>query len=68
MGELALIFMMLSISAFDTGQHYLAFRCRLGALYWLFGGEKFSAACKFGHSYAEEIVLGASNTLTVIRE
>ena len=45
--------------AFDTGQHYLAVRGRLGDLYWLFGGKKFRAACNFVHSFVDKIVLDA---------
>ena len=45
--------------AFDTGQHYLAVRGRLGDLYWLFGGRKFKAACNFVHSFVDKIVLDA---------
>ena len=45
--------------AFDTGQHYLAVRGRLGDLYWLFGGKKFTAACDFVHSFVDKIVLDA---------
>ena len=46
-------------SAFDTGQHYLATRGRLGDLYWLIGGKKFKAACEFVHSFVDEIVAKA---------
>ena len=46
-------------SAFDTGQHYLAVRGRLGDLYWLFGGRKFRAACDFVHSFVDHIVKDA---------
>ena len=45
--------------AFDTGQHYLAVRGRLGDLYWLFGGKKFNAACNFVHGFVDKIVLDA---------
>ena len=47
--------------AFDTGQHYLAVRGRLGDLYWLFGGKKFKAACDFVHSFVDNIVAVALN-------
>ena len=48
-------------NAFDTGQHYLAVRGRLGDLYWLFGGKKFRAACDFVHSFVDNIVADALN-------
>ena len=51
-GKLGLAF----ANAFDTGQHYLAVRGRLGDLYWLFGGKKFRAACEFVHSFVDKIV------------
>ncbi|KAM0794362.1 cytochrome P450 [Usnea florida] len=51
-GKLGLAF----ANAFDTGQHYLAVRGRLGDLYWLFGGKKFRAACDFVHSFVDNIV------------
>ena len=51
-GKLGLAF----ADAFDTGQHYLAVRGRLGDLYWLFGGKKFRAACDFVHSFVDNIV------------
>ena len=54
-GRLGLAF----ADAFDTGQHYLAVRGRLGDLYWLFGGKKFSVACKFVHNFVDKIVLNA---------
>ena len=56
-GKLGLAF----ASAFDTGQHYLAVRGRLGDLYWLFGGKKFRAACDFVHSFVDNIVADALN-------
>ena len=51
-GKLGLAF----ANAFDTGQHYLAVRGRLGDLYWLFGGKKFRAACDFVHNFVDNIV------------
>lgn len=54
-GKLGLAF----ANAFDTGQHYLAVRGRLGDLYWLFGGRKFRAACDFVHSFVDNIVADA---------
>ena len=54
-GKLGLAF----ANAFDTGQHYLAVRGRLGDLYWLFGGKKFRAACDFVHSFVDDIVADA---------
>lgn len=54
-GKLGLAF----ANAFDTGQHYLAARGRLGDLYWLFGGKKFNAACDFVHSFVDKIVADA---------
>ncbi len=56
-GKLGLAF----ANAFDTGQHYLAVRGRLGDLYWLFGGKKFRAACDFVHSFVDNIVADALN-------
>ena len=56
-GKLGLAF----ADAFDTGQHYLAVRGRLGDLYWLFGGKKFRAACDFVHSFVDNIVAVALN-------
>ncbi len=56
-GELGLAF----AKAFDTGQHYLAVRGRLGDLYWLFGGKKFRAACNFVHSFVDNIVADTLN-------
>lgn len=56
-GKLGLAF----ANAFDTGQHYLAVRGRLGDLYWLFGGKKFNAACDFVHSFVDKIVADALN-------
>ena len=56
-GKLGLAF----ANAFDTGQHYLAVRGRLGDLYWLFGGRKFRAACDFVHSFVDNIVADALN-------
>ena len=46
-------------NAFDTGQHYLAVRGRLGDLYWLFGGRKFRLACDFVHGFVDNIVANA---------
>lgn len=56
-GKLGLAF----ANAFDTGQHYLAVRGRLGDLYWLFGGKRFRAACDFVHSFVDNIVADALN-------
>lgn len=56
-GKLGLAF----ANAFDTGQHYLAVRGRLGDLYWLFGGQKFRVACDFVHSFVDNIVTDALN-------
>ena len=56
-GKLGLAF----ANAFDTGQHYLAVRGRLGDLYWLFGGRKFRGACEFVHSFVDSIVADALN-------
>ena len=46
-------------NAFDTGQHYLAVRGRLGDLYWVFGGKKFRDACNFVHGFVDNIVADA---------
>ena len=46
-------------NAFDTGQHYLAVRGRLGDLYWLVGGKKFRLACDFVHGFVDNIVANA---------
>ena len=46
-------------NAFDTGQHYLAVRGRLGDLYWVFGGKKFRDACDFVHGFVDNIVADA---------
>ena len=46
-------------NAFDTGQHYLAVRGRLGDFYWLFGGKKFRRACDFVHGFVDKIVANA---------
>ena len=54
-GKLGLAF----ADAFDTAQHYLAVRGRLGDLYWLFGGKKFRAACDFVHGFVDKIVADA---------
>lgn len=56
-GKLGLAF----ANAFDTGQHYLAVRGRLGDLYWLFGGKNFRAACDFVHNFVDNIVAVALN-------
>lgn len=56
-GKLGLAF----ANAFDTGQHYLAVRGRLGDLYWLFRGKKFRAACDFVHQFVDSIVAAALN-------
>ena len=46
-------------NAFDTGQHYLAIRGRLGDFYWLFGGKKFRDACDFVHKFVDKTVADA---------
>ena len=42
--------------AFDSGQHYLAVRGRLGDFYWVLGGKEFKNACNFVHSFVDNIV------------
>ena len=43
-------------SAFNTAQDFIAKRMRLQDLCWLVGGQKFDAACRDVHRFADQII------------
>ncbi len=44
------------MNAFNVAQEYLAYRTRVGDLYWLINGPSMWKACRTAHSYVDDAI------------